>query len=254
MIEKEAKMGKHKGFTLAEVLITLVIIGVIAAITVPSLIQTTQKKENIVRFKKALSTINQALNRNYALYSFNMASINSNCLNEDTDKPENVESVCSLFNNTLIRINSYNYATLRTKKGTLYYQDLYNKGTAPDTLIKEQHIQLYFYQMITGELFAFHSPHKGSNTIPACSLNDRTLAEAMTDSEFQKYCVAFIDINGVDPPNKEVKCTDGKAHSKDLDAECTVTLSGITDVIPIALFDSTAAPASAAAREVLKMQ
>ncbi|MBQ8887767.1 MAG: prepilin-type N-terminal cleavage/methylation domain-containing protein, partial [Candidatus Gastranaerophilales bacterium] len=34
---------KKFGFTLAEVLITLVIIGVIAAITVPSILQTTQK-------------------------------------------------------------------------------------------------------------------------------------------------------------------------------------------------------------------
>lgn len=34
-----------KGFTLAEVLITLVIIGIIAAITVPAIIQTTEKQE-----------------------------------------------------------------------------------------------------------------------------------------------------------------------------------------------------------------
>lgn len=36
---------KIKGFTLAEVLITLVIIGVIAAITVPTIITGTRKSE-----------------------------------------------------------------------------------------------------------------------------------------------------------------------------------------------------------------
>ena len=62
-------------FTLAEVLITLVIIGVVAAITVPSLMSNTNKKENIVRLKKAVSVINQALNRNKALYYYAYLSL-----------------------------------------------------------------------------------------------------------------------------------------------------------------------------------
>ena len=47
-------------FTLAEVLITLVIIGVIAALTVPTLIQNTQKQEYVSALKKAYSTLSQA--------------------------------------------------------------------------------------------------------------------------------------------------------------------------------------------------
>ncbi len=46
-----------KGFTLSEVLITLVIIGVISAITVPSVIQTTDRRETITGIKKAYSTL-----------------------------------------------------------------------------------------------------------------------------------------------------------------------------------------------------
>ena len=37
-----------KAFTLAEVLITLVIIGIIAAITIPALMNNTNDEENIV--------------------------------------------------------------------------------------------------------------------------------------------------------------------------------------------------------------
>ena len=139
---------KNYAFTLAEVLITLVIIGVIAAMTVPSLMNNTNKKENIVRYKKALSTINQALNRNYALYGFNMASVDANCKDEDKDRADAIMSVCSIFNTTLLKINSFNYATLRTHDGKLYYQQLYSKGTTKDTMIKEQGIQLYFYQTL----------------------------------------------------------------------------------------------------------
>ncbi len=239
-------------FTLAEVLITLVIIGVLAAMTVPSLMNNTNKKENIVRFKKSLSTINQALNRNKALYYFDMSSIDSNCKNEATDDSNTIMSVCSIFNTTLLKVKSYDYSKLRTPQGKLYYQVLYGSGTTPDTQIKEQGIQLYYYEMIAGELFAFHSPHKGNNTVPACTLRNRTLKQALQNKDFQKYCIAWVDINGVSPPNREVRCSDGRAHYGD-GADCEVPLKYITDVYPIALYDGTAVPASAAASEVLKM-
>ena len=51
------------GFTLAEVLITLVIIGVIASMTIPTLINKTNKQDTISRLKKAYSTMAQATNR-----------------------------------------------------------------------------------------------------------------------------------------------------------------------------------------------
>ena len=55
-------MTKKNAFTLAEVLITLVIIGIIAAITVSTLSVNLQK-EHIERCKKVYSTLSQAANR-----------------------------------------------------------------------------------------------------------------------------------------------------------------------------------------------
>ena len=50
--------GGHKhGFTLAEVLITLGIIGVVAAMTLPTLIQKHQKKTWVEQLKKSVTTI-----------------------------------------------------------------------------------------------------------------------------------------------------------------------------------------------------
>lgn len=60
-------MNKKSGFTLAEVLVTLMIIGVIAAMTIPSLMQSTAQQEFRAAFKKAVSMINQAVTLNYAL-------------------------------------------------------------------------------------------------------------------------------------------------------------------------------------------
>lgn len=48
------------GFTLAEVLITLGIIGVVAAMTMPTLIQKQQEKAKVTALKKFYSTISQA--------------------------------------------------------------------------------------------------------------------------------------------------------------------------------------------------
>ncbi|MCM1339108.1 MAG: type II secretion system GspH family protein [Muribaculaceae bacterium] len=53
------------GFTLAEVLITLGIIGVVAAMTIPNLINNHQKKETVTRLQKAISVINQAYRQSF---------------------------------------------------------------------------------------------------------------------------------------------------------------------------------------------
>lgn len=57
-----------KGFTLAEVLITLGIIGVAAALTMPALIANHKKQEVITKLKKIYSVMNQAINSSVAEY------------------------------------------------------------------------------------------------------------------------------------------------------------------------------------------
>ena len=51
------------GFTLAEVLITLGVIGVVAAMTIPALLNATQGKELEAGFKKSYSVLSQAVQR-----------------------------------------------------------------------------------------------------------------------------------------------------------------------------------------------
>lgn len=51
---------KNSAFTLAEVLITLGIIGIVAAMTLPAIIQKKNNAETLAKLKKAYSTINQA--------------------------------------------------------------------------------------------------------------------------------------------------------------------------------------------------
>lgn len=58
-LQSYMRQSQKGGFTLAEVLITLGIIGVVAAITLPAVINRTQSKELEVQFKKAYAELNQ---------------------------------------------------------------------------------------------------------------------------------------------------------------------------------------------------
>ena len=51
----------QKAFTLAEVLITLAVIGVVASMTIPSLVNSTNDSEAAAKVKKYQSVISQAL-------------------------------------------------------------------------------------------------------------------------------------------------------------------------------------------------
>ena len=110
-------MGIRKGFTLAEVLITLVIIGVIAALTIPALMNKTNEQETVVAVKKAYSVISQAYQRVIA----ENGEINpQNLFSEDSKRSEfvgklfakqmNVQKVCGLSTNEdCFALETYKY-------------------------------------------------------------------------------------------------------------------------------------------------
>ena len=60
--------NKNLGFTLAEVLIVIGIIGVVAALTLPNLNHATGDKETVTRVKKIYSTLTEAVDRAQAIY------------------------------------------------------------------------------------------------------------------------------------------------------------------------------------------
>ena len=59
----EVSMRKKIAFTLAEVLITLGIIGVVAALTLPTVINNYKKTQTITSLKKAYTILNEAMKR-----------------------------------------------------------------------------------------------------------------------------------------------------------------------------------------------
>lgn len=117
-------MTKRFGFTLAEVLITLGIIGVVAAMTIPTLMNQTGQAEFKTGFKKALSVLNQAITMNVALSSADFSALTSGT---------GGSSVYSMFTSRMNVINTS--AATTTAMGTPFqggtnYTLYFNDGMA----------------------------------------------------------------------------------------------------------------------------
>lgn len=54
------KLNRYKAFTLSEVMLVLSVIGVIAALTIPGIMQNTQNAQTVAKLKKEYSVIHQA--------------------------------------------------------------------------------------------------------------------------------------------------------------------------------------------------
>lgn len=77
--KKEVRQSKN-AFTLAEVLITLAVIGVVAALTLPTLVQSYEEKGTVSKLKKVYSVLDQAsrlaIDKNGTPDEWNLVALN----------------------------------------------------------------------------------------------------------------------------------------------------------------------------------
>lgn len=244
-------MNYNIRFTLAEVLITLGIIGVVAAMTIPTLIANTNGAKFRSQFKKTLSTLNQAGLMSQAQYDFDYAGTTITCDTADADAktgaeqhPEVGMSFCSILNGTL---------TGQTYQGTVAaLKRNANGDEKPYTLVSTATIPADYtsykaYTLADGAIVAFNAAAKGCELPIGTQMTNTVLAGALAD------CVGFIDVNGVTLPNKEVTCTEGNTATQNVQTPCAVKndANHMTDVFPVVFHDATVEPASDAAKYVL---
>ncbi len=250
MTERFGFMSKA-GFTLAEVLITLGIIGVVAAMTIPTLIANTNGAKFRSQFKKTLSTLNQAGLMAQAQYDFDYAGTSAECgTNAASEHPEEVMTFCAILNGTL---------TGQTMQGTVAdlkrnangeektyeiiagYTGALASNTTPADYIA--------YTLADGAIVAFNLAAKECELPIGTQMTDTQIA----DGGPLANCLGFIDVNGVTLPNKEVSCTKTEETSQKVQEPCVVKndANHMTDVFPIVFHDATVEPASNAAKYVL---
>ena len=215
-------MTKRFGFTLAEVLITLGIIGVVAAMTMPTLMNQTQGAQYKTAYKKALSALSQAVTLNVALDEWNFADADNS-----TYKIQDMLS--SRMN--VVRTETGN-TNLKDAKGNTYKIGYSAAGklqgiTAAES-IGTNNVTLFFND---GIMFSF-DPTTQKNC---------TKAEGATAN----VCKGVIDVNGVKAPNRIVQCDNSDATAE----KCEI--KNPTDIYPVIFYDSTVLPNSTPAKAVL---
>ncbi len=243
------------GFSLAETLITLGIIGIVAAMTIPVLISNTNGAKYRGQLKKTYSTLNQAGLMAQAKYEFDYSGTNEVCPEAAADgakhSPEEVHSFCSIFNGTLVgatyvgKVSNLKRTDSKNKNAEVAYS-LATKETLPDN-----YGDFLAYVLPNGAIVAFHPEAKDCD-LP---IGRRPVQEVFTGTVqglSLKNCVGFIDVNGVSLPNREVRCSSGE-NKVDAGSNCIVdnNANRLLDVYPIVFHNATVEPASGAAQFVL---
>ncbi len=211
-------MTKRFGFTLAEVLITLGIIGVVAAMTMPTLMNSTNGAQYKTAYKKALSVLSQAVVLNVALDDYDLSQATETST-KATDGSS--ASLYNLFNN---RMN-----VVKTTVGTGWSATGKAGQTTLTTFGASNNYILFFNDGIT-----FTFPKNAGNCTEGNSGGTTT----------ESKCHGMIDVNGEKNPNKMVTCDSGKTGDN-----CVV--SNPTDIYPVVMYDQTILPATRAGEAVL---
>ena len=212
-------MTKMKAFTLAEVLITLGIIGVVAAMTMPTLMNSTNGAQYKTAYKKALSVISQAIVMNVALDDYDLSQAS------ETGTGTADQSIYTMLKNRMNVIKTgtgSEYNLISTSLGSGH-----TNGAATTFGNSGSNYILYFND---GIAFSF----------PKTAKDCRDATTTITANK----CYGIIDVNGAKSPNKVVTCDTITSGDN-----CVV--SNPTDLYPVVFYDQTILPSTDAGRAVL---
>ena len=213
-----------KAFTLAEILITLGIIGVVAAMTIPTLMSNTGKAEFTTAYKKIISAVNQAVTMSVAIDYIDFGDTNSGT---GTDS---IYGILSKKMQIAKTVDGTNDEVCRMFKDT---------AGACDSSVTNN------YTLFFADGMAISYPKS---------------AEKCTSAQYrQDKCKAIVDINGSKGPNKLSHCkwADGADPNQEADNAtsdtdlCTESNAYIADHFSVQFKGQQLIPNGNAARYVL---
>ena len=183
------KLGARKGaFTLAEVLITLGIIGVVAALTLPSLIQKYQDQVLENQLKKMYSTISQGVQK--AMADDGVSNFYDTELVQACASPEGGSNAC------IQMVKKYfNVVSIKTTKKEYYAGELQGKYDDKGTFVG--------YYRDKSRRQRSSVPFGGYNDLPIYVLADGSEFKFSSAfySQHPAYASFTIDTNGEKGPN-----------------------------------------------------
>ena len=221
-------MMKKTGFTLAEVLITLAIIGVVATLTLPALMTNTQEQQAKTALKKGINTLTEAAQMNQAISGWDYASITVS--NTDDSEAED-QSLYNLFSErTSMDYQKSGFSKIKDASGGLNanYAVYFRDGSA--------------LLLPSSDTARLSSSNAGSSGTPGTEMQDDGLVYGI---------VALYDTNGTKGPNIISNC-EGQAlgvAAESNDADCSTKGNRvIKDQFGVRLRGGYAVPNGPAAR------
>lgn len=194
---KWLQIKKISAFTLAEVLITLGVIGVIAALTIPTLMKNTQNQEFISGMKKGYSELSQA---------------NSSLIAESGSIVDAVASYGNLTEALKAKLKVAKYCAANQNAGECFASTFSNLAgnAAPEVLS---------YYGKTPDEYNRMALSDGSTLIVTDTWNSDTCEWAFGGLPSPICGIVVLDVNGLKKPNKAgrdiyyfIFSTDDKVH------------------------------------------
>ena len=236
-----------KAFTLAEVLITLAIIGVVAALSIPAVISNSQQQEFKTGLRKAVSVLNSAITMNMALDGESPYD-NANLFGYLMKHMSIIESVSNIKDKFSIKvINHGNITTIGnvafyTTDGMRYELRYGGDAIAEQFPLYENNDVHVCTLGVAGEFNAYPS-----NVCGGCGsygLNNNS------DNTTKPPCLLTVDVNGDKKPNpdnvncKEASCAKAYKYADSLGLK-------LTDIFSIMITDKQAIPYGVAAQRAM---
>ena len=231
---------KKNGFTLAEVLITLAIIGVVATLTLPALMTNTAEQQAKTALKKGINTLTEAAQMNQSIAGFDYASLTSS----DTKEPD-AQSLYGL----LASRASLDYTKNGTAAGRLesHQGDSTNKAATTNFVV--------FFRDGSALMYPGGMTSVSKATVPGINSQEGTV---QMEDGLVYGITAIYDTNGAKGPNIMSNCkgnalgaTSDSITQKDgvsVADVCTKSNRVIKDQFGVRLRGGYAVPNGAAAR------
>ena len=233
-----------RGFTLAEVLITLAIIGVVAAISIPSVISNSQQQEFKTGLRKAVSVLNSAITMNMAI---------------DGESPYDNRELFNYLQRHMSVIKTTNLIPWRSKyrdlngneldkaQNTAFYTTDGMRFEFDDDAISPL-IQLKLHESDTYACFPGGMRFELSNCAGCGSYG----LDNNVDGTTKPPCFIVVDVNGDRKPYpKNASCTTTSCAGENLIKAVNPDSKLISDMFTIMITDKAAIPFGVVAQKAM---
>ncbi|MDO5436686.1 MAG: type II secretion system protein [bacterium] len=233
-----------KAFTLAEVLITLAIIGVVAAISIPSVISNSQQQEFKTGFRKAVSVLNSAITMNMAL---------------DGETPYDNANLFAYLMKHMSIIES----TTRLGKKYMILESEGSRDNAAFYTTDGMRYEFYMGQQMRDKFPLYESTEiktcHGSTApsplypdIASCGGCGSYGLNSNPDGTTKPPCLIMVDVNGDRKPNpNNVNCKDSSCGQNNQYKFSDPDGKRLTDMFTIMITDKEAIPYGVAAQKAM---